>query len=77
MVKQIENGQQITGKVAQVLEAARKVGIRVFLTPLSGATACEKGEAIVVLFSASFLAHIPAAIHRNRLPAHVAVRRQH
>jgi nicotinamidase-related amidase len=32
IVKQIENGTQITGRVLQVLEAARKAGIRVFLT---------------------------------------------
>jgi len=32
IVKQIENGRQITDKVVQVLEAARKVGIRVFFT---------------------------------------------
>jgi len=32
IVKQIENGQQITDKVAQVLAAARKAGIRVFFT---------------------------------------------
>ena len=32
IVKQIENGQQITDKVVQVLAAARKVGIRVFFT---------------------------------------------
>jgi nicotinamidase-related amidase len=32
IVKQIENGQQITDKVVQVLLAARKVGIRVFFT---------------------------------------------
>jgi nicotinamidase-related amidase len=32
IVKQIENGQQITGRVLQVLEAARKAGIRVFFT---------------------------------------------
>jgi nicotinamidase-related amidase len=32
IVKQIENGAQITGRVLQVLEAARKVGIRVFFT---------------------------------------------
>lgn len=32
IVKQIENGQQITGRVVQVLEAARKAGIRVFFT---------------------------------------------
>jgi nicotinamidase-related amidase len=30
MVKQIENGQQITDKVLHVLDAARKAGIRVF-----------------------------------------------
>jgi biuret amidohydrolase len=30
IVKQIENGRQIPDKVVQVLEAARKVGIRVF-----------------------------------------------
>src|SRR3989442_12611017 len=33
IVKQIENGQQITGRVVQVLEAARAAGIRVFFTP--------------------------------------------
>jgi nicotinamidase-related amidase len=32
IVKQIENGPQITAKVLQVLEAARKAGIRVFFT---------------------------------------------
>ena len=32
IVKQIENGEQITDKVVQVLAAARKVGIRVFFT---------------------------------------------
>ena len=32
IVKQIENGPQITGRVLQVLEAARKAGIRVFFT---------------------------------------------
>jgi nicotinamidase-related amidase len=32
IVKQIENGQQITDRVVQVLAAARKVGIRVFFT---------------------------------------------
>jgi biuret amidohydrolase len=32
IVKQIENGQQITDKVAQVLTAARKAGIRVIFT---------------------------------------------
>jgi nicotinamidase-related amidase len=32
IVKQIENGQQITNKVVQVLAAARRVGIRVFFT---------------------------------------------
>src|ERR1035437_6579334 len=32
IVKQVENGQQITGKVVQVLEAARKAKIRVFFT---------------------------------------------
>lgn len=32
IVKQIENGQQITDKVIQVLAAARKAGIRVFFT---------------------------------------------
>ena len=32
IVKQVENGQQITDRVLQVLEAARKVGIRVFFT---------------------------------------------
>jgi nicotinamidase-related amidase len=32
IVKQIENGQHITDKVAQVLAAARRVGIRVFFT---------------------------------------------
>ncbi|MGB0012989.1 MAG: cysteine hydrolase [Candidatus Sulfotelmatobacter sp.] len=32
IVKQIENGQQITDKVVRVIEAARKVGIRVFFT---------------------------------------------
>jgi nicotinamidase-related amidase len=32
IVKQIENGQQITDKVVQVLAAARKAGIRVFST---------------------------------------------
>ena len=32
IVKQIENGQQITDRVLQVLEAARKAGIRVFFT---------------------------------------------
>src|SRR5260370_773877 len=31
-VKQIENGQQITAKVVQVLEAARKAGVRVLFT---------------------------------------------
>src|SRR6202047_2571102 len=36
IVKQIENGQQITDRVLQVLEAARKAGIRVFFTrPMS------------------------------------------
>src|SRR3989441_6615553 len=33
IVKQIENGQQITDRVVQVLEAARAAGIRVFFTP--------------------------------------------
>src|SRR5256885_6044282 len=32
IVKQIKNGQQITGKVLQVLQAARKAGVRVFFT---------------------------------------------
>jgi nicotinamidase-related amidase len=32
IVKQIENGPQITGRVLQVLEAARKASIRVFFT---------------------------------------------
>ena len=32
IVKQIENGKQITDKVVQVLEAARQSGIRVFFT---------------------------------------------
>lgn len=32
IVKQIENGQQITDKVLHVLDAARKAGIRVFFT---------------------------------------------
>jgi biuret amidohydrolase len=32
IVKQVENGQQITEKVCQVLDAARKAGIRVFFT---------------------------------------------
>src|ERR1700724_871770 len=32
IVKQIENGQEITGKVVQVLDAARKAGIRVVFT---------------------------------------------
>jgi biuret amidohydrolase len=32
IVKQIENGKQITGRVVQVLDAARKAGIRVFFT---------------------------------------------
>src|SRR5579863_9337616 len=32
IVKQIENGQEITDRVLQVLEAARKAGIRVFFT---------------------------------------------
>ncbi len=32
IVNQIENGQQITDRVLQVLEAARKAGIRVFFT---------------------------------------------
>ncbi len=32
IVKQIENGQQITDKVLQVLDAARKAGIRTFFT---------------------------------------------
>ena len=32
IVKQIENGQQITNKVVQVLTAARKAGIRVIFT---------------------------------------------
>ncbi len=32
IVQQIENGQQITDRVLQVLEAARKTGIRVFFT---------------------------------------------
>lgn len=32
IVKQIANGTQITAKVVQVLEAARKAGIRVFFT---------------------------------------------
>jgi nicotinamidase-related amidase len=31
-VRQIENGQQITDRVLQVLDAARKAGIRVFFT---------------------------------------------
>src|SRR5437879_12108417 len=36
IVKQIENGQQITDRVPQVLEAARKARIRVFFTrPMS------------------------------------------
>jgi biuret amidohydrolase len=32
IVKQIKNGQQITDKVLQVLQAARKAGVRVFFT---------------------------------------------
>ena len=32
IVKQIENGEQITDRVVQVLEAARKAGVRVFFT---------------------------------------------
>jgi biuret amidohydrolase len=32
IVKQIENGQQITAKVVQVLETARKAGVRVLFT---------------------------------------------
>jgi len=32
IVKQIENGQQITDSVVQVLEAARKARVRVFFT---------------------------------------------
>jgi nicotinamidase-related amidase len=32
IVKQIENGQQITDRVVQVLEAARKAGLRIFFT---------------------------------------------
>src|SRR5579863_668722 len=32
IVKQVENGRQITDRVLQVLEAARKAGIRVFFT---------------------------------------------
>jgi biuret amidohydrolase len=32
IVKQIENGQQITDRVLQVLDAARKAGVRVFFT---------------------------------------------
>jgi nicotinamidase-related amidase len=32
IVKQLENGQQITDKVLHVLDAARKAGIRVFFT---------------------------------------------
>jgi len=32
IVKQVENGPQITGRVLQVLEAARKAGVRVFFT---------------------------------------------
>jgi len=32
IVKQIENGQQITNRVLQVLEAARQAGVRVFFT---------------------------------------------
>ena len=32
IVKQVENGQEITDRVLQVLEAARKSGIRVFFT---------------------------------------------
>src|SRR6266516_4453886 len=32
IVKQIEDGRQITGRVLQVLEAARKAGVRVFFT---------------------------------------------
>jgi len=32
IVKQIENGEHITNKVVQVLDAARKAGIRVFFT---------------------------------------------
>src|SRR5260370_8462649 len=32
ILNQIENGQQITDKVVQVLEAARKAGVRVFFT---------------------------------------------
>jgi nicotinamidase-related amidase len=32
IVKQIENGKQITDKVVQVLAAARKAGVRVFFT---------------------------------------------
>src|ERR1700686_1397469 len=32
IVKQIENGQEITDKVLQVLDAARKAGVRIFFT---------------------------------------------
>ena len=32
IVNEIENGQQITDRVLEVLEAARKAGIRVFFT---------------------------------------------
>ena len=32
IVKQIENGQEITNKVLQVLDAARKAGVRIFFT---------------------------------------------
>jgi nicotinamidase-related amidase len=32
IVNQIENGQQITDRVLQVLEAARTAGVRVFFT---------------------------------------------
>src|ERR1700732_686555 len=32
IVKQIENGQKITDKVLQVLDAARKAGVRIFFT---------------------------------------------
>ncbi len=32
IVKQVENGPQITGRVLQVLEAARNAGVRVFFT---------------------------------------------
>jgi nicotinamidase-related amidase len=32
IVQQVENGQQITGKVVQVLQAARKAEIRIFFT---------------------------------------------